>query len=139
MFKFDNSFLESVGLGDLPEEQKSAFLEYAQDQLEIRIGEAMSQNLNDDQLDEFERIIDNEPNTINSLLGGYGDYHNDEIYQTLKNNTGAQDDAPSLISDYVTAKWLDQNCPQYQQVIRDSLTALQQEISEQKDAILSAG
>lgn len=138
MFKFDNSFLESVGLADLPEDQKGAFLEYAQDQLEIRIGEAMSQNLSDEQLDEFERIIDNEPDTINSLLGSYGDYHNDEVYQTLKTNTGTQDDDPNLLSDYVTAKWLDQNCPQYQQIIRDSLTALQQEIGEQKDAILSA-
>ena len=138
MFKFDNRFLDSVGLTDLPDAQKEAFLQYAQDQLEIRIGETMSQSLSDDQLNEFEHIIDNDPDTIQGLLNSYGDYQNDEVYQTLKRNTGAQDGDTSLLSDYVTAKWLNQNCPQYQQIIKDSLTSLQDEIREQKDAILAA-
>ena len=138
MFKFDNRFLDSVGLTDLPDAQKEAFLQYAQDQLEIRIGETMSESLSDDQLNEFERIIDNDSDTIQGLLNSYGDYQNDEVYQTLKRNTGAQDGDASLLSDYVTAKWLNQNCPQYQQIIKDSLTSLQDEIREQKDAILAA-
>ena len=124
MFKFDNRFLDSVGLADLPDSQKEAFLQYAQDQLEIRIGESMSESLNDDQLSEFERIIDNDPATLQGLLDSYGDYQNDEIYQTLKRNTGAQDGDNSLLSDFVTAKWLNQNCPQYQQIIKDSLAIL---------------
>jgi hypothetical protein len=138
MFKFDNRFLDSVGLADLPDSQKEAFLQYAQDQLEIRIGESMSESLNDDQLSEFERIIDNDPATLQGLLDSYGDYQNDEVYQTLKRNTGTQDGDNSLLSDYVTAKWLNQNCPQYQQIIKESLTDLQNEIREQKDAILAA-
>ncbi|MBQ9684447.1 hypothetical protein IJV57_03145 [Candidatus Saccharibacteria bacterium] len=138
MFKFDNRFLDSVGLAELPDSQKEAFLQYAQDQLEIRIGESMSESLNDDQLGEFERIIDNDPATLQGLLDSYGDYQNDEVYQTLKRNTGAQDGDANLLSDYVTAKWLSQNCPQYQQIIKDSLADLQNEIREQKDAILAA-
>ena len=138
MFKFDNRFLDSVGLADLPDSQKEAFLQYAQDQLEIRIGESMSESLNDDQLSEFERIIDNDPATLQGLLDSYGDYQNDEVYQTLKRNTGTQDGDANLLSDYVTAKWLSQNCPQYQQIIKDSLADLQNEIREQKDAILAA-
>ena len=138
MFIFDNRFLDSVGLADLPDSQREAFLQYAQDQLEIRIGESMSESLNDDQLSEFERIIDNDPATLQGLLDSYGDYQNDEVYQTLKHNTGAQDGDANLLSDYVTAKWLNQNCPQYQQIIKESLTDLQNEIREQKDAILAA-
>ena len=68
MFKFDNRFLDSVGLTDLPESQKEAFLQYAQDQLEIRIGEKMSENLTNDELDEFENIIDNDADTIQGLF-----------------------------------------------------------------------
>ncbi len=138
MFKFNDRFLDSVGLTDLPDTQKEAFLQYAQDQLEIRIGEKMSESLSDEQLDEFERVIDNEPHMIRSLLQSFGDYRSDEVYQTLKRNTGAQDDDMGLISDYVTAKWLNQNCPQYQQIIKDSLVELQNEIREQKDGILAA-
>lgn len=138
MFKFDNRFLDSVGLTDLQESQKEAFLQYAQDQLEIRIGEKMSENLTNDELDEFENIIDNDADTIQGLLGSYGDYKSDEIYQALKRNTGAEDDDPSLVSDYVTAKWLNEHCPEYQKIIRDSIVELQEEIREQKDEILKA-
>ncbi len=138
MFKFDDRFLESVGLAGLPEAQKEAFLEYAQDQLEIHIGEAMSESLNEGQIEEFERIIDNDADTMNAILASLGDYRNDEVYQVLKANTGAQDDDPGLMSDYITAKWLDKNCPQYQQIIKDNIAALRKEISEQKDAILAA-
>ena len=56
MYKFDDSVLESVGLGSMPAEQKDAFLQYAQDQLEVRIGEKMSEGLTEAQLDEFEKI-----------------------------------------------------------------------------------
>jgi hypothetical protein len=138
MQKIDESFLESIGITGISDTQKEAFLQYAQDQLEIRIGEKMSESLSDEQLDEFERVIDNEPHMIRSLLQSLGDYRSDEVYQTLKRNTGAQDDDMGLISDYVTAKWLNQNCPQYQQIIKDSLVELQNEIREQKDGILAA-
>ena len=56
MYKFDDNFLESVGLGSMPAEQKDAFLQYAQDQLEMKIGEKMSEGLSNEQLDEFERL-----------------------------------------------------------------------------------
>ena len=36
MYSFDESFLEGVGLSNLPQNQKDIFLQYAQDQFEIR-------------------------------------------------------------------------------------------------------
>ena len=48
MFKFDNRFLESVGLADLPEAQKAAFLEYAQEELEVRIGEEIAEGMTEE-------------------------------------------------------------------------------------------
>ena len=41
--KFDEDFLREVGLSAMPEEQKSAFLEYVEDELNLRIGEKMSE------------------------------------------------------------------------------------------------
>ena len=138
MYKFDNRFLESVGLTDLPDSQKREFLKYAQDQLEVRIGEKMSEGLTDEQLDEFERVVDNDADTIMGLLATLGDYHQDETYKTLMQNTGAADDDAQLVADFVTAKWLDKNCPNYQEIIRTSLEELQAEIRSQKDAILAS-
>lgn len=136
MFQFDESFLETVGLSGMPEEEKENFLQYAQDQLEVRIGEKMSEGLSEEQLDEFERIIDNDQDTVQQWLANAGDYKNDEIYKKLLDGSEVAEDTPEFLNDYVTAKWLDQNCPQYQDIIRESIEGLQQEIAQQKDAIL---
>ncbi len=136
MFQFDESFLETVGLSGMPEEEKENFLQYAQDQLEVRIGEKMSEGLSEEQLDEFERIIDNDQETVQKWLANAGDYKNDEIYKKLLDGSEVAEDTPEFLNDYVTAKWLDQNCPQYQDIIRESIEGLQQEIAQQKDAIL---
>ena len=137
MFQFDESFLEQVGLSNMPQEQKDNFLQYAQDQLEVRIGEKMSEDLSEAQLDEFEKIIDNDQETVQKWLAQLGDYQNDETFIKLKEDADMDGNDQMLLADYVTAKWLDQNCPQYQQIIHDVMGELQEEISQQKDAILA--
>lgn len=137
MFQFDESFLEQVGLSNMPDEQKENFLQYAQDQLEVRIGEKMSEGLSDEQLDEFEKIIDNDQETVQKWLSQLGDYQNDETFIKLKEDADASGDDQMLLADFVTAKWLDQNCPQYQQIIHDVMGELQEEITQQKDEILA--
>ena len=137
MFQFDESFLDSVGLSGMPEEQKNNFLQYAQDQLEVRIGEKMSEGLTEAQLDEFERIIDNDQETVQKWLKDLGDYKNDEVYKNLLDGSDVAEGTPEFLNDYVTAKWLNQNCPQYQEIIRESLEGLQEEIKQQKEEILA--
>ncbi len=138
MYTFDESFLESVGLAALPDEQKAVFLQYAQDQFEIRIGEKMSEGLSDAQLDEFEKIIDNDEETVGALLTNAGNYQEDPLYIQIKKNTNAPEGSLTLLNDYVTAKWLDMNCPNYDAIINDALDELRNEIVTQKDAILAA-
>lgn len=136
MYSIDDSFLESVGLGGMPAEQKSNFMQYAQDQLEVRIGEKMSEGLSEDQLDEFEKIIDNDAATINKWLESIGDYKNNEIYQKLV--TAAGGESQEVTNDFVTAAWLSQNCPQYEQIINSSMNDLREEITANKDQILAS-
>ncbi len=135
MYNIDDSFLESVGLGGLPADQKGGFLQYAQDQLEIRIGEKMSSTLTDQQLDEFEKIIDNDQETMSRWLAAAGDYKNSEVYQKLISVAG--NDSPEVENDFVTAIWLNRNCPQYQQIIDESISEIRSEIVNNKDQILA--
>jgi succinate dehydrogenase flavin-adding protein (antitoxin of CptAB toxin-antitoxin module) len=133
MYKFDDTFLEAVGLGALPEDQKAAFLENAQDQFEVRVGEKMNAQMTDDQVAEFEKIIDNDEETINRWLSNLGDYRSDEIYQRIASRVENESDR---VNNYVSAKWLDQNCPNYRQLIEQTLEELKQEIIANKAAIL---
>ena len=133
MYRFDDTFLEAVGLGALPQDQKAAFLENAQDQFEVRVGERMNAQMTDDQVAEFEKIIDNDEETIKRWLSNLGDYRSYEIYQRI---AGRVEDESDRVNNYVSAKWLDQNCPNYRQIIEQTLEELKQEIIANKAAIL---
>lgn len=56
--QFDENFLAEMGLSAMPEDQKQKFLDYIQEELEIRIGERISKGLTEVQLNEFDMITD---------------------------------------------------------------------------------
>lgn len=58
--QFDEQFLIEMGLSAMPEEQKQEFLNYIQEELEIRIGERISRGLTETQLNEFDMITTQE-------------------------------------------------------------------------------
>lgn len=56
--QFDESFLKEMGLSAMPESQKQEFLNFVQEELEVRIGERISRGLTEVQLNEFDMITD---------------------------------------------------------------------------------
>ena len=56
--QFDEKFLQEMGLASMPEDQKQKFLEFVQEELEVRIGERISKGLTEAQLNEFDMITD---------------------------------------------------------------------------------
>lgn len=64
---FDENFLQEMGLSSMPEDKKSAFLDYLKEELEVRIGERISEGLTETQLNEFDMI--NDPTEAASWLG----------------------------------------------------------------------
>lgn len=58
MFKLDDDFLASIGLGSLPADQKQDMLRHIYETLELRVGMKLAEQMSDAQLDEFEGFID---------------------------------------------------------------------------------
>ena len=135
MFQFNDEFLKSVGLEELPEDQRQDFLEYAQEQFETRIGEAMMSKLTEAQQEEFDKISSDDPEAIQKVLDRYNDYENDFTYRRLIKNGADEQQAKS---DFAVVKWLDENFPNYSEEINNILADLQSEIFSQKESILKA-
>ena len=57
MFQLDDKFLEEVGLGSLPDDQKKLFLDHFREQLELRVGLQLSEGLSEMQLAEFAEVV----------------------------------------------------------------------------------
>ncbi len=56
--QFDDKFLQEMGLSAMPEAEKQKFLDYVQEELEVRIGQRISKGLSETQLNEFDMIND---------------------------------------------------------------------------------
>ena len=137
MYRFDERFLEQVGLAGMPEDQRESFLQYVQDQFEIRIGEQFSNSLSEAQLEEFEKIGENDEETINAWLGMFENYKEDSVFKKLLENSGEPETSPEIINNFVTAKWLEVNYPQYPQMLEGVLKDMQNDIISQRETILA--
>ena len=54
------AFLREVGLAAMPEDQRKAFLEYAQEELEVRVGEEIAEGMTEEKMKEFESATNDE-------------------------------------------------------------------------------
>lgn len=138
MFQLDDKFLQEIGLNELPEEQKKPFLQHIYDELEIRVGTKLSDGMTDEQLEEFESIIDRKDNAVDEWLDkNMADYYNDDSFIDLQKMTGMDVNDPNLRAEYVATKWLEINRPDYKQVVERLLNELKQEVMANKDTILN--
>lgn len=139
MFQLDDKFLADIGLNDLPDEQKQAFLQHIYEELELRVGTRLSDGLSDQQLEEFEKIIDRDQATIDGWLAAHvQDYTNDEVFKRMQQALGLDPADPTLKAEYVATKWLEVNRPDYRDVVKVVLDELKGEITSNRDAILGA-
>ena len=140
MFQLDDQFLQDVGLGALPAEQKQMFLDHFREQLELRVGTRLSEGLSDAQLEEFESFIDRNDEKVNAWLAtNVPQYDQDQIYQQLKAGAPAEIPQNVVLAEYASLKWLGINRPDYRQVVSATMEELKSEIIANRDAILGTG
>lgn len=139
MFRLDDNFLEELGLGSLPPEQKQAFLQHIYSELEMRVGEKLTESMSDELLDEFGYFVDmNQDGMQKWFEENLPDYSERDDYKQLRaTNTSAPDNA--VMSEYGAMKWLQLNRPDYPQVVASVLEELKAEIIANKDSILVGG
>ena len=137
MFQLDNKFLEDIGLNELPEEQKKPFLQHIYDELELRVGTKLSDGMSDDQLAQFESIIDRKDEVVVAWLSKFvPDYHKDAGFIQLQKTTELDVNDPNLRAEYAATKWLEVNRPDYREVVSLVLGDLKKEVISGRDKIL---
>ncbi len=91
MLKLDNNLLDELGLGSLPEDQKRAMLQHIYETLELRVGTNLANQMSDQQLEEFEKFIDdggdaNQAQALQWLETNLPNYKQvvNEVFEALK-------------------------------------------------------
>lgn len=137
--KFDENFLAEVGLSNLSPDRKEAFLAQAQEELELRVGEKMTEGMSDSQIEEFEGIMQNDQQVIRKVVAELGiDFRTDPIYQKLLNRHGVTEGTWDIISEYLSIKWIQKNRPDYHDIVKSTIEELKAEIKGKSANILSA-
>jgi len=135
--KFDDNFLMEVGLQALPESQKKEFLAQAQEELEVRVGEIMCEGMSDEQLLEFEKLMENDQETIRKMVFELKeDFRVDSVYLKLLKKHGVKEGNWEILSEYLSVKWIQKNRPEHKKVVEEVAEALKAEIRAQAPEIL---
>lgn len=136
MFQLDDKFLKDVGMGDLPQEQKTAFLQHIYEELELRVGTKLADSLTDAQLAEFEGFVDKDGEKVAKWLAeNVPNYLEQEDYKKFISSAPQDTDPKSLAAEYASLKWLQKNRPDYKDVVASELAKLRQEVMANKDKL----
>lgn len=101
MFQIDDKFLESLGLGGLPQAEKDEMKRHIYETLEMRVGMTLASNMSEAQLDEFEGLMNknDEEGALKWLESNFPNYRQvvaDEL-EKLKGEVKAA--APQIVSE----------------------------------------
>lgn len=139
MFQLDDNFLQSVGLGNLPEDQKEAFLQHTYETLEERVGERLAADLSDEQLAEFESFaVQDEAKVYAWLQANVPNYQEEAEYKQMAASAPPDVTPLMLAAEFASVKWLGINSPNYREVVAQELEKLRQEIIASRDQIGSS-
>lgn len=136
MFEINDKFFEEIGVNNMPENEREAFRNHIQEEVEARIGERISDGMPMERLEEFEQIIDGDINFIQSwVVANTPDYRNDNLFQAfLMQNNGQE--SPAVFTEYAGLKWLQINRPDFNQIIADVEAEIKEELRANISKIL---
>lgn len=141
MFQLNNSFLQDIGLGDLPDDQKQALLLHLYEELELRVGERLAEGMSEDQMQEFESILDKDSEKVHTWLQQHvPDYATQDDFKQVLAAANVADGQPApidVVADYTATKWLETNRPNYKQVVEEVMNVLKQELLQNRETILT--
>lgn len=139
MFQLDDTFLADVGLAGMPEAEKKPFLQHIYQELELRVGTRLSEGMTDEQLGQFESIIDRKMDVVEPWLMQYvPNYTADPAFLQMQQVTNLTPDDPALKAEFASTKWLELNRPNYRDVVKQVLEDLKQELRSNRDALLGS-
>ena len=120
----------------MPVNEQEEFKKHIQEEIEVRVGERISDGMSPEKLDEFEAIIDENSDFIqNWVLMNVPNYKNDEIYQTFIAQNNGQESA-EIMNEYAAMKWLQVNRPDFARIIETVMNEMKGELRANIDKII---
>ena len=100
MFQIDDKFLATLGLSELPQEDKDRMKAHIYETLEMRVGMNLASKMSEAQLDEFEQLMNknDEQGALRWLETNFPDYRQVVASELEKLKTEIKTSAPDIIA-----------------------------------------
>jgi hypothetical protein len=119
-----NQLIEQLGIADLPEDEQTEIINEAQ----VRIGEAVSEQLTDEQLAEYQAIIDGNEQVISSWLEkNVPEYKDEAVYQSLEESVESDPEHNDPAKLFASLAWVQLTVPNLPDVLAEALESYKQE------------
>ena len=140
MTQIDENFLASLGLQDLSDDKKQQMMQQLQTELEERIGEKLTAGMSEEQLTEFDGLMEGDEAAMRQWLQthkpGYEHSKDFEVYLKEARISAGQPVPANVLSAYSVASWIEVNHPNYQEVVSETIEEMKEEIIHNRDVIL---
>lgn len=137
MFELDEKFFEEIGINRMPEAERTDFKNHIQEEMEIRVGERISDGMPIEKLEEFEMIVDGNYDFVQSwVLSHAPNYKQDQVYQAFLQQSNGQESAETM-AEFAAMKWLQINRPDFAQIISVVTEEMKKELRNNIDKIIN--
>jgi protein-tyrosine-phosphatase len=120
----NEQIIEQLGIADLPDDQIENIVNEAQ----VRIGEAVSTQLTDEQLNEYQAIIDGDEQVIEAWLDkNVPNYKDAAAYQSFEEGYEEDPEKNDPKKLFASLAWVQFTVPQLQEVVATALESFKQE------------
>jgi hypothetical protein len=100
MFQIDDKFLETLGLGSLPQDEKEKMKQHIYETLEMRVGMSLASNMTEAQLDDFEKLMNqnDEEGALKWLETNFPNYRDVVASELAKLKDEIKASAPQIVA-----------------------------------------
>lgn len=120
----DEQIVEQLNIAELPDDEKTEVINEAQ----VRIGEAVSEQLTDEQLNEYQAIIDGDNQVIAAWLEKHvPQYKEEAVYQTFEEGLESDPERNDPAKLFASIAWVQLTVPHIQDIVAKAIDAYKQE------------
>lgn len=137
MFQIDNTFLEDIGIAELPADRQQQLVEQIQQELSLRFGERLARIVDEDTMVEFTNIVDETSDAAGVFLSqSMPQYRQTAEFLQLAHTADVPTDNEGVVREFAAVSWLKMHCPNYRAVALELVNELKQEIISHRKAVL---
>lgn len=121
----EEQLIEQLGIGNLPKERQDAILE----ELNYKIGEAISAEYTEQQMNEYQAIINDEHAVIDAWLDKYvPDYKESPVYQEIASGYDSDPEHINPAKVFASMAWTQVNSPNAPEIVAKVIDDFKKEL-----------